>query len=137
MAPFEDRAVSEGASVAVLVLLTVFVTASVGLGVLVADRQGETVDAEFSYQHFPDREALLVTFEEGETLQAGTVQFRGPGQATWAELSDIEESDPITPGSRVQLTESNAFGAGVTEDTNVTVVRVQGDNETVIDTWSG
>ena len=37
----DDRGVSEGMSVAALVLLTVVVTASVGIGVLLADEEGE------------------------------------------------------------------------------------------------
>ena len=56
---------------------------------------------------------------------------------TWAELGGLEESATISPGAAVQLSEGNAYGAEVTEDTSVTVRYVEGDNETELATWSG
>jgi len=74
----DDRGVSEGMSVAALVLLTVVVTASIGVGVLIADEEGENkLGAEFSFQHFSDRQALLITYEDGGNLSANSVVARG------------------------------------------------------------
>ncbi|PSQ29058.1 type IV pilin [Halobacteriales archaeon SW_10_68_16] len=138
MAPLDDRAVSEGAAIAALVLLTVAVTASVGVGVLLVETGPDNeFDAELSYQYFDGRQALLVTYEEGQNLTAGNVVFRGASEVTWADVGSLNESDTITPGANAQLSPNNAYGAEVTESTNITVVYVQDGNETQLDTWTG
>jgi len=65
MAGPDDRAVSEGAGVAVLVLLTVAVTASVGLSVMTAPNASSDVDAEFSFKPLGDR--LLIASSDQES----------------------------------------------------------------------
>ncbi len=133
---FDDRGVSEGASVAVLVVLTVVVTASIGVGVLIADTD-EELDAELSFNHLPQREAMLITYEDGDPLRASNVVISGSNDVTWATLAGLNETATISQGDRVQLTEANAYGATVTEEANVSVVHVQNDTETVLGDWSG
>jgi hypothetical protein len=135
----DDRGVSEGASVAVLLVLTVVVTGSVGVGVLFADSSGGAgIDASFSFQHFPERAALLVTYEDGQELRASNVVLRGgTSELSWATLRGMNESATLSPGARAQLNPENAYGARVTRQDNVTIVYTEGGNETVLDSWSG
>jgi len=138
MAFVDDRGVSEGASVAVLVVLTVAVTASVGVGVLIADSGADNeLGAEFSFQYFSSRQALIITYEDGENISASNVVIRGENEVTWAELSELNESEAVTPGTSVQLTENNAYGTEVTENSEVSVSYVDGANRTELATWSG
>ncbi len=138
MAPVDDRGVSEGAAIAALVLLTVAVTASVGVGVLLVETGPDNeFDATFSYQYFDGRQAVVVTYEEGENLTAGNVVFRGANEVTWAEVGGLNASDTVTPGADVQLSPNNAYGTEVTGSTNVTVLYVQDGNETQLDSWTG
>ncbi len=130
----DDRAVSEGIGVAALVLLTVLVTASVGMSVLfVEDDDSEGIEAEFDFQHFSDRGALLITYSQGAELTAGNVTIVAPGKnITWDELGPVNASDPLTPGSRIQLNAQNAYGFRYSGRSNVTVVYTEGSNETVV-----
>ncbi|MEF8782680.1 MAG: type IV pilin [Haloarculaceae archaeon] len=131
------RGVSEGASVAALVLLTVVVTASVGVGVLLVDSTDEgEIDASVSFQYFSERASLLVTYEEGPELEANSVVLRGPtNEVTWATLRGLNESATISPGARAQLNPNNAYGDRISDQDTVTVVVVEGENETVLGTW--
>jgi hypothetical protein len=133
------RGVSETASVAVLVLLTVLVAGSVGVGVLFADSTEDGgIDASFSFQYFSERAVLLVTYEEGPELAAGDVRIRGPANTlSWARLRGLNDSATITPGARTQLNDNNPYGNRVSDGGNVSVVYVEGGNETVLSTWSG
>jgi hypothetical protein len=125
------------ASVAVLVVLTVVVTASVGLGVLLVDSTDEgEIDAAVSFQYFSERSSLLVTYEEGPELEANRVLLRGPANdVSWATLRGLNESATIAPGSRAQLNPNNEYGARISDQDSVTVVFVEGENETVLGTW--
>jgi hypothetical protein len=135
----DRRGVSEGASVAVLLLVTVLVAGSVGVGVLFVDSTADGgVDASFSFQYFSERAVLLVTYEEGTSLRAGDVVVRGPAnEVTWARLRGLNDSAALTPGARAQLNPNNPYGSRVTGDGNVTVVYVRGENESVLETWAG
>jgi hypothetical protein len=137
--PADERGTSESAGVAVLVLFTVLVTASVGIGVLFVDQDAdEGPEAEFSYDYFGERRALLVTFESGDEFRAGNVVVTGPAMnKTWNEIGPLNESSTLEPGSRVLLNANNEYGQSIREFQTIKMVRVQGDNETVLSTWTG
>jgi len=134
----DSRGVSESAGVAALVLLTVVVTASVGLGVLFVDTgEEEGLQASFSFQYFSNRASLFVTYEDGPELQASNVIVEGAeNRLSWAALRELNETATISPGDNAQLTTNNAYGARVTGSANVTVLYVQGDNRTVLGEWT-
>jgi len=138
-----DRAVSEFTGVAILIAVTVLVTASVGLSVLVADstQTGER-SANFSFQYIDGSSVLIISFERGDQFRAGNLTVRGEGaEATWAVLSGSEPSawiGPQSPASTVQVSGRNAYGQRVAADENVRVVYTPGDgNETVLQRWAG
>jgi len=135
----DDRGVSEGAGVAALVLLTVLVTASVGMNVLfVGEEDDGGIEAEFDFQHFSERSAMLITYNSGPELTAGNLTVVAPGKnLTWATLRNLNATDQVTPGSRAQLNAQNAYGFRVSSRANVSVVYTQGDNETVLDSYTG
>jgi hypothetical protein len=135
----DDRGVSEGASIAALVVLTVVVTASVGVGVLFIDSGEENrFNATFSFDHFPQRATLLVTYEGGEELRASNVRIAAPARdVTWAELRDLNGTATLGPGDRAQLNENNPYGARISGDERVVVVYVENENRTVLGAWNG
>lgn len=138
-----DRAVSEFTGVAILIAVTVLVTASVGLSVLVADSSssGER-SANFSFQYIDGSSVLIISFERGDQFAAGNLTVRGQGaEATWAVLSGAEPATmigPQSPRSTVQISSRNAYGQRVAADENVRVVYTPGNgNETVLQRWAG
>jgi len=134
-----DRGVSDAAGVAVLLLVTVAVTASVGLGVLTDDGTDDSFDAEFEFDHLENSEALLVTRSGGsEELRAGDLYVDGPeNNVSWAALSELGPADNVSQGQVVQVRESNAYGSAVGEDDTVEVVYAPPANESgVVARWN-
>jgi hypothetical protein len=133
-----DRGVSEFAGVAILIGVTVLVTASVGVCVLVAEeRTTGPPGANFSYEYIDQSSVLLVTHERGDTFDAGNLTIRsGSTEVTWTTLAGSNETAPVGPGSTVQLSSSNASGENVNQGDNVRVVYTPGTgNETVLSRW--
>jgi len=63
-----DRGVSEFAGVAILVSVTVLVTASIGVFVLVVDADaGGPPEATFSFRYIESSSALMITHDRRET----------------------------------------------------------------------
>lgn len=136
--PEENRGTSEGAGLAVLVLFTVIVTASVGIGVLFVEDEDEGINAEFSYDYFEERGSILITYESGQQFQANNVRISGPGpNVTWDELGRLNASDSLEPGSRVQLTKTNEYGQAIREYHTVQIVWTANSNQTVLSQWNG
>ncbi|MEF8784469.1 MAG: type IV pilin [Haloarculaceae archaeon] len=134
-----DRGVSEGASLAALVLLTVVVTASVGVNVLfLDDDSGGTIEANFSFEHQSQGSYLLVTHEEGSALRSDSVRIKGPdANITWAEAADWNGSREVTRGDLVQLSERSAYGSQVGSRDNIKVLYVYQNGSTkVLDEWN-
>jgi hypothetical protein len=134
-----DRGISEGASLAALVLLTVVVTASVGVNVLfLDDDSGGTIEANFSFEHQSQGSYLLVTHEEGNELRSDRVRIKGPdANVTWAEVADWNDSREVTRGDLVQLSESSAYGSQVGSRDNIRVLYVYQNGSTkVLDEWN-
>jgi hypothetical protein len=134
----DERAVSEGAGLAVLVLFTVLVTASVGINVLFLDDGPDGIQANFSFEYREEGGYLTVTHAKGQDLNGSTLYFEGPdANATWAEMAGQNGSVTVTQGDIVRLSEGNAYGRRVRSGDTINVVYIQNGNRTVLDTWSG
>jgi hypothetical protein len=134
-----DRLISETTGVATLVLFTVVVTASVGVGVLFIDDSSGQVQANFTFEHRQESGSLLVTHAGGEDLTAGNVVFEGPRQnVTWAESAGWNESRTVSEGDVVQLSPQGAYGTRISQSDTITVVYLENDgNRTRLDDWTG
>jgi hypothetical protein len=136
----DDRAVSEFAGVAVLVTLTVLITASVGVYALVGSgaEEGE-VDANFSFRYIAESDLLIVSHDRGDQIPAGNLSIESDAaDARWSTLAGRDDTAPVGTGDTVQVSERNAYGQPVSPDTEVRVVhRPPEGNATVLDRWTG
>lgn len=140
--PAYSRGVSEGAGVAVLVVITVVATASVGMTVtLVMDDDDH--GAQFTFDHSEDLGHLLIFYDDGDELRAGSVVITGPAnEVTWAELEEMEPDEMVAPSNvPVRLSNQNAYGADVSETDFVEIRYVPEDDEDdteeiVLATWN-
>jgi len=136
----DDRGVSEFAGVAILVSMTVLVTASVGVFVLVAEPGADRApQANFSFQYIDQSSILLVTHERGDEFDARNLTVRSPdAQARWSDLAGAEPTETIGPGATVQLSRGNAYGENVNRGDRISVVYAPpAGNVTVLETWEG
>jgi hypothetical protein len=133
-----ERAVSEGAGVAVLVLFTVLVTASVGINVLFLDDDSGGIQANFTFEYREDGGFLTVTHSAGDELNGSKLYFEGPdANATWTELAGRNNSVTVSQGDIVRLSDGNAYGQRIAPEDTIEVVYVADGNQTVLSTWSG
>lgn len=112
----DSRGVSEGAGVAVLVVITVVATASVGMtATLLSDEDTGAYGAQFTFDYSEDLQQLLIFYDSGDSLRAGSIHISGPaGDVTWAELEDIEPDAMVEPSNiPTRLSDGNAYGAKV------------------------
>jgi hypothetical protein len=140
--PFEDDtvAMSESIGIALLVGMTVVVTAIVGLNVLVVpeDGGGGPPEANFTYDYVEDSELLIVTHNRGDELPAGNIDFRGPGEnVTWAEIANRNESSLVGPGDVAQLGSENAYDQSVGGRETIRIYYNESGNRTLLDQWNG
>ncbi|RLN01371.1 type IV pilin [Haloarcula sp. Atlit-7R] len=130
---------TEGIGVAVLVGMTLLVTAIVGLNVLVIeDDDGGGPQANFSYDYVADSGALIVTHERGDEFEAGNVEFEGPdARVTWAEVAGREPAAAVVPGDIVQLSNGSAYGQRVRGQDTIRIYHNASGNRTQLDQWDG
>jgi len=123
--------------VAILVGITILVTASVGVNVLVVGEQDTgPPSANFTYDYVEQSRALLVTHSQGDSLQAGNVHFVALDRdVTWAELSGTNNTTAVEQGDLVQLSEQNAFGEPVASSTRIEILYEYEGNRTKLDEW--
>jgi hypothetical protein len=134
----DKRGVSEAAGLAVLVLFTVVVTASVGINVLFLDDSPDGIQANFSFEYREEGGYLTVTHAKGQDLNGSNLYFEGPdANASWAELAGANGSVTVTQGDIVRLSDGNAYGQRIAARDTIDVVYVKDGNRTVLDTWSG
>jgi hypothetical protein len=135
-----DRAVSESAGVAALIVITVVATASVGLSALVVNNDGASSGSGFSVEfQYSTNLAQLTIFHNGEEpVQAGNVIISGPnGNVTWAEMAEIGDEEPVEPGDQpVFVSDSSPYGGEVAESDTISVIYENPDGETVTFTWN-
>lgn len=133
----DTRGISESAGVAILVGITILVTASVGLNVLVVGEEDTgPPTANFTYEYVDTSNALLVTYPREDELKAGKLYFSGADQEkTWATLAKTNETATVEPGDIVQLSERNPFGKRITTSTRIEIRYEYRGNRTKIDEW--
>jgi len=133
----DDRGLSESAGVAILVGITVLVTASVGLNVLVVtDEDTGPPSANFTYDYVEQSSVLLVTHSQGDELEAGKVHFVGADRdVTWAAVAGTNNTTAVERGDLVQLSERNAFGTSVASSTRIEILYEYDGNRTKLDEW--
>lgn len=132
-------AMSESIGVGLLIGMTVIVTAVVGLNVLVAEEDGSGgPEANFTYEYVGESEILIVTHSRGDSFEAGSLEFNGPGgNVTWAALANRNESAQIEPGDITQLGSENAYGSRVSQRDTITIYYNRNGNQTQLDQWAG
>ncbi|MFC6865442.1 type IV pilin N-terminal domain-containing protein [Halomicroarcula sp. GCM10025817] len=131
---------SEAIGVAVLIGLTITVTAMVGVNVLVlsGEDDGGVPQANFTYDHVEGSGLLIVTHAGGDELEAGNIEFRGRGNnATWAELANRNETATVGPGDITQLGSGNAYGQSVQRDDRIAIYLNRSGNRTKLSEWNG
>ena len=130
---------TEGIGVAVLVGLTVLVTAIVGLNVLVIeDGDGGGPQANFSYDYVADNQVLIVTHERGDEFEGGNVEIQGPdNRVTWAAVAGGEPDATVGPGDVVQLSNGSAYQQQVRAQDTITIYHNASGNRTQLDQWNG
>lgn len=129
---------SESIGVAVLIGLTITVTAMVGLNVLVFSVNDDAggPQANFTFDYVEENSALIVTHAGGDELQAGNIEIRGPDSTvTWADVAGQEETATVGPGDITQLSANNAYGDSVIRGDNVTVYLTRDGNRTRLGRW--
>ncbi len=136
----DERAVTVTDSLAAgsLVFLAVVLAAGLGLGVLYAPSDGgsNATRANFSFEHFPDDSALVVTFTKGDSIPAGELALvSDQTNVTWATLANTSESEAVSQGSTVQLTGTGTYGKPITTSTQVRVVYTGGNESRALATW--
>lgn len=135
-----DRGVSEFTGVAILVVMTVLITGSIGMHVLVVDETGDgPPDANFTFEYVDQSSSMLITHERGDSIRAGNLTVRSDdAEATWSDLASVNESAEVETGATVQISDRNAYGQRVRNVDDIRVVYVDdGGNETVLDEWDG
>jgi FlaG/FlaF family flagellin (archaellin) len=136
----DDRGVSEFAGVAILIGITMLVTASVGLFVLVGvTADGPGPNANFSFRYISESSVLIVTHDRGDNFTASNLSVRGQGaDVRWYEVAGTDPNATVAPGASVQLSEQNAYGREVTSGANISIVHAPpAGNETLLDRWKG
>ncbi len=142
--PMDIRGVSEGAGVAVLVIMTVVATASVGMTVtLVMDEDEGPFGAEFTFDHSEDLGQLLIFYDSGDELRAGSIHIADDtNEVTWAEIEGMEPDEMVEPSNiPARLTSDNAWGESVSADDFVEIRYIPDDDdddaeEVVLATWN-
>ena len=131
---------SEAIGVAILIGLTITVTAMVGLNVLVFSANDDTggPQANFSYDHVEGNGLLLITHERGDELKAGTIEITGPtSTVTWAEAANRNESSLVGPGDIAQIGSENAYGETVNRRDTIRIYVNRSGNRTQVSAWNG
>jgi hypothetical protein len=115
----DSRGISEGTGVAVLVVITVVATASVGMTVtLLSNEDTGAYGAQFTFDYSEDLQQLLIFYDSGDPLRAGSIHISGPANdVTWAELEGIEPDTMVEPSNiPTRLSDSNAYGSKVSAE---------------------
>lgn len=135
--PGDDRALSEATGIALLVGVTVVVTATAGLNVLVVDQEPSgPPDANFSYDYDAGSSTMVVTHDGGDEFPAGELVIASErAEATWAAVANVNASRAVAPGDAVQISRNNAYGRPVTGSTTVTVYHETNGTRTELSSW--
>lgn len=143
-----DRGTSETMGVAVLILVTVVTTASVGLSVTLLSEAEDGSETTFVFDYQENIESMLISYTSGDSLVAGNLVIAGPeGQVTWAQESALGPDERVESGApgntAIVLSESSEYGSSIGQqawlEIRYTPETDDGeDGETVVlATWNG
>jgi len=133
----DSRGVSETLGLAVLVGMTVFVTAALGVGVMLTAEQEQKPTAEIDFNYLSNR--LAIVYEDDQPRQADRLFIEGPdNNVSWAELDEAAApADMIDGGTAVFAGPDTAYGASVGENDRIEVVFITDEGERVVlATWN-
>lgn len=135
----DDRAISEATGVAILIGITIIVTATVGLNVLMAEHEADSEPtANFTYDYVDDQSTLIITHSEGDEFPAGELLIEGPNnEVTWAQASGSEETRPIGPGDIVQIGPTNVYGEHVSTLHTIRIYHETEEDRSQLSEWPG
>ncbi|WP_336326088.1 hypothetical protein [Halovenus sp. HT40] len=127
----DEKASSETLGVAVLIGMTVLVTAGLGLGVIFMDEQDQKRTAEVDFTFLSD--SMVVQYQDGTERRAGSLFVEGPrNNVSWADLDDSRgPDDMVNQSSRVQVTADN-FGATPRDNQRYALVFITEEGERVV-----
>jgi len=120
----DERGVSEMTAVATLVGLAVVLVLGIGINVFLfaPDDAGEP-EAEFTFRHIEQTNALIVTHEEGDPIPSQDLYVEGEDtSASWTALAGWDEPRPVEAGDVVQAGEGGAYGTPIGPNDRVSVV---------------
>jgi hypothetical protein len=129
MSKTDQRASSETLGVAVLVGMTVLVTAGLGMGVLVMGQQQQAQTANVDFTFLGDQ--MIVIYEDSTDRAAGDLYIDGPdGNASWAELADNKDpGDMVTKKDNIRIGPDTPYGAKADKDARYDLVYFADDGE--------
>lgn len=137
-APAQDsRAVSEMLGVAVLVGMTVLVTAALGAGVLLIAEEDQQETAQISFNYLSNQ--LAVVYEDDEPRAAGRLFIDGPdSNVSWAELDDQRGPEEMVEGeTAIFVGPETAYRANVGENDVIEIVYItEAGERVVLATWN-
>lgn len=130
--PPSERASSETLGVAVLVGMTVLVTAGLGVGVLVMGQQQQQQTADVDFTFLSDQ--LVVVYQDSTDRPAGQLFIEGPrNNVSWAELDENKEpGDTVTESDNIRIRGDSAWGAAPDPDARYDLVFVTQSGERFI-----
>lgn len=132
-----SRAVSETLGAAVLIGMTILVTASLGLGVLVISEEEQRQTAEFDFTFLTEQ--IVIEYQDENERVAGNLYIDGPhNNVSWAAVDDSHgPDDEVGEGTFVSIGPNTAYGAGVSEDDTFDMVYFTPEGERVVlYTWN-
>ncbi|MFB6309257.1 MAG: type IV pilin N-terminal domain-containing protein [Haloarculaceae archaeon] len=134
----ERRGLSEASGVAILIGITVVVTATVGLSAILDVGETGPPRANFSYSYIEQNNMLIVTHQRGDPLPAGSVILSGEkNNVTWATIAGMNDTEMVSQGDTIQLSENNAFNQSLLRQDRVRIYYESNGNRTELSRWSG
>ncbi len=125
----DENASSETIGVAVLVGMTILVTAGLGMGVLVMGQQQQQQTADVDFTFLGDQ--LVVLYQDSTDRRAGSLYIEGPqNNVSWAALDDNKEPDDmVTENDDVRVRKDSAYGAKPDSDARFDLIYVDENGE--------
>jgi len=123
----ERRASSETLGVAVLVGMTVLVTAGLGVGVMMMGQQQESQTADVDFSFLGDQ--MIIIYQDSTDRQAGNLYVQGPeNNVSWAALDGSKgPGDPVTENDNTRIGSNSAYGSSPNQDARYDLVFIAED----------
>lgn len=125
----DTRGSSETLGVAVLIGMTLLVTAGLGLGVMTISEEEQEQTADISFTFLSD--TLVVVYQDPTERVAGNLYIDGPtNNVSWDQLDDeLGPEDMVTQNTEVRLSSDTAYAAQPAEEDAFDVVYITEDGD--------